>query len=104
MATSSSLTLGIIVLSCALLLATATHGLQVGYYKKTCPSAEVLVRAAVKKAVVANPGVGAGLIRMLFHDCFVEVRTSCILAGIFASTHVMDDDKRNGTSSFTLTK
>ena len=75
---TSSLTFGVI-LSCVLLLATATHGLQVGYYKKTCPSAEVLVRTAVKKAVLANPGVGAGLIRMLFHDCFVEVHLALIL-------------------------
>ncbi|CAO2202825.1 unnamed protein product [Urochloa humidicola] len=61
-----------LVVSCALVLATACHGLQVGYYRKTCPRAEALVRAEVKKALRANPGVGAGLIRMLFHDCFVE--------------------------------
>ncbi|CAO2162490.1 unnamed protein product [Urochloa humidicola] len=61
-----------LVVSCALVLATACHGLQVGYYRKTCPRAETLVRAEVKKALRANPGVGAGLIRMLFHDCFVE--------------------------------
>jgi peroxidase len=70
---SSSFKLWCLV-SCALVLATACHGLQVGYYRNTCPKAEALVRAEVKKAVRANPGIGAGLIRMLFHDCFVEVR------------------------------
>ncbi|KAL6615304.1 hypothetical protein ACP70R_037574 [Stipagrostis hirtigluma subsp. patula] len=60
------------LVSCALVLAMACHGLQVGYYSKTCPRAEALVRAEVKKALRANPGVGAGLIRMLFHDCFVK--------------------------------
>ncbi|TVU20847.1 hypothetical protein EJB05_30447, partial [Eragrostis curvula] len=74
MAATSSFKLWCVV-SCALLLATACHGLQVGYYRKTCPNAEALVRAAVKKAVQANPGIGAGLIRMLFHDCFVESST-----------------------------
>jgi peroxidase len=61
-----------ILVSCALLLASACQGLQVGYYQKTCPRAEALVRAQVKKAVRADTGSGAGLIRMLFHDCFVE--------------------------------
>ena len=64
-----------LAVSCALVLATACHGLQVGYYRATCP------RAEVKKAVRANPGVGAGLIRMLFHDCFVEVHFILISAG-----------------------
>ncbi|CAN6282882.1 unnamed protein product [Urochloa humidicola] len=61
-----------VAVTCALVLASACQGLQVGYYKKTCPRAEHIVRAEVKKFVYKNAGIGAGLIRLLFHDCFVQ--------------------------------
>ncbi|KAM3212920.1 hypothetical protein ACQJBY_065752 [Aegilops geniculata] len=62
-----------VALTCALLLSSsACHGLQVGYYKKTCPRVEAIVRDEVKRFVYKNAGIGAGLIRMFFHDCFVQ--------------------------------
>uniref|UniRef100_J3LP31 peroxidase n=1 Tax=Oryza brachyantha TaxID=4533 RepID=J3LP31_ORYBR len=75
----------------ALLLAAACNAdaLEVGYYKKSCPRVETIVRAEVKKFVYKNAGVGAGLIRLLFHDCFVELIDSFATKGLDAEDMVV---------------
>lgn len=74
-----------VLTSCVMLWAASCQGtLEVGYYDKTCPRAEDIVRAHVRKAVRENAGVGAGLIRLLFHDCFVEVGTLSTSALVFS--------------------
>ncbi|CAA6675237.1 unnamed protein product [Spirodela intermedia] len=54
------------------LSATAEATLRVGYYEKTCPHAEFIVKKVITKAVKKDSGLPADFIRMHFHDCFVR--------------------------------
>ncbi|KAL2231452.1 UNVERIFIED_CONTAM: Peroxidase 43 [Sesamum indicum] len=66
------------VLSFILLLITtyflgfSQSQLQVGFYDSTCPNAEAVVAAIVRDAAASNPNTAPVLLRLHFHDCFVE--------------------------------
>ncbi|KAF7106561.1 hypothetical protein CFC21_107281 [Triticum aestivum] len=68
-----------VLVACALLLLLAVgcqaSPLQIGFYRDRCPQAEAVVKGVMMDAISQNPGNGAAMIRMLFHDCFVEAVT-----------------------------
>ncbi|KAL3697839.1 hypothetical protein R1sor_011915 [Riccia sorocarpa] len=47
-------------------------GLSDNYYRYSCPNAESVIQTAVSTELDKNHKLAAGLIRMQFHDCFVE--------------------------------
>ncbi|KAI3841252.1 hypothetical protein MKW92_023467 [Papaver armeniacum] len=51
---------------------SGSYGLSMIYYGMRCPMVEMLVRNTVNRALDADPSLAAGLLRMHFHDCFVE--------------------------------
>ncbi|XP_042377478.1 peroxidase 17-like [Zingiber officinale] len=53
-------------------ISLSATNLRVGYYSETCPSAERLVREAIRAAMAREPRSGASVMRLQFHDCFVN--------------------------------
>ncbi|KAM7478956.1 hypothetical protein LguiA_027169 [Lonicera macranthoides] len=67
-----------------LLLATFTslslaQGTRVGFYSRTCPRVESIVQATVRRHFGSDPTIAPGLLRMIFHDCFVQGCDASIL-------------------------
>lgn len=50
--------------------------LSMDYYGMSCPFAEMVVRSVVSQALMGDPSLAASLLRLHFHDCFVQVSAS----------------------------
>ncbi|CAK8575233.1 unnamed protein product [Lathyrus sativus] len=55
-----------------ILVTSSPSVLRPGYYSKTCPQAETIVRDVMKKALLKEPRSLASVMRFQFHDCFVN--------------------------------
>ncbi|EEC75545.1 hypothetical protein OsI_12177 [Oryza sativa Indica Group] len=63
------------------------------YYDASCPAALLTIRTVVSAAVLLDPRMGASLLRLHFHDCFVQA----IKLSLGCDASVLLDD----TGSFT---
>ena len=48
------------------------QGTRVGFYLTSCPRAESIVQSTVRTHFQSNPKIAPGILRMHFHDCFVQ--------------------------------
>lgn len=57
------------------LMSPSSGALQAGYYKGKCRAADVeaVVARVVAARFASDPTITAGLLRLQFHDCFVNV-------------------------------
>jgi peroxidase len=55
-----------------LFVVATTAQLSTNFYATTCPSALSIIQTAVKAAVAKEARMGASLLRLHFHDCFVN--------------------------------
>ncbi|KAJ3681421.1 hypothetical protein LUZ60_015910 [Juncus effusus] len=56
-----------------------SNALSMNYYGMNCPFVEMIVRSVVAQAVQRDPTLAAGLLRLHFHDCFVQGCDASIL-------------------------
>lgn len=68
----SALVFFIVVVATTSLIPTSAK-LTTNFYDKVCPQALPAIRRVVKQAIDLEPRMGASLLRLHFHDCFVNV-------------------------------
>ncbi len=61
------------VINVCLAHAARKSPLQVGFYATSCPTAESLINSATQAKWNVDRTITAGLLRISFHDCFVQV-------------------------------
>ena len=58
-------------------LITSSHssGLEYDYYRESCPQAQQIIKSTLRRIYDQDMSVAPALLRLVFHDCFVMVRS-----------------------------
>ncbi|KAF8399718.1 hypothetical protein HHK36_015588 [Tetracentron sinense] len=64
--------LGLLIILIITFASPVSAHLSVSFYANTCPSVFNIVRSAMRAAIIREPGMGTSLLRLFYHDCFVN--------------------------------
>ncbi|EAZ01156.1 hypothetical protein OsI_23185 [Oryza sativa Indica Group] len=67
------------------------------YYDETCPNAQSIVRSVMERHAAANPRTAPAILRLFFHDCFVNGCDASILLNATDSMESEKDAKPNAS-------
>ena len=65
------------------LIGSSSAQLSENFYANKCPKVLYAVKSVVQSAVAKEPRMGASLLRLFFHDCFVNVNHSHLNSSLF---------------------
>jgi hypothetical protein len=60
----------------AVLAGTSSAQLSTGFYSYSCPGVYDAVKSVMQAAIAREQRMGASILRLFFHDCFVQVITN----------------------------
>ncbi|KAK1286062.1 Peroxidase 70 [Acorus calamus] len=82
--------LSLLVITFLLGKSSPTWCLSTDFYKKSCPGALLAIKQTVDSAVAKERRMGASLLRLHFHDCFVN---GCDGSILLDNTSTIDSEK-----------
>lgn len=68
----------------SLLFTMSSAQLSANFYSSSCPNALSIINSAVKSAVQSEARMGASLLRLHFHDCFVNASLPSLRTYIYS--------------------
>ncbi|XP_071696440.1 putative Peroxidase 48 [Rutidosis leptorrhynchoides] len=72
------------------LIASSDSSLEYDYYRESCPQAHHIIRSTLRRIYDRNSSVAPAILRLVFHDCFVQ---GCDASVLLDHTEFMGSEK-----------